>query len=262
MAENIALGPVSVLESVNLKSRRTTLFLPPAAQEFIGSLFSDASPLYDVNESQFERLAFAGPAYTIWWVNTPLTIGDNVKVLTFLASVNGSRIVDLGALGRRMAWTLSTGFETTVPDPMCVGTDGCTVKINGVSFDAAFEYDQTSGELLASNFDLQSSNDLQTYHSSTGSAYWTTSGSTLRIHASLRLVSEDNGWISTTWVNPPKPPPSGNGDQNPTASRNPPATLLGEITIPRTLASVSALVLVIGFAGLFLVRRSRRNQLS
>src|SRR6266705_2546106 len=96
------------------------------------------------------------PPTTMWWVNGPLKVNDNVSVLVFPTSVTGSTSLDLGgSIGTRSAWTLAFPRigSPLPPDPMT--TMASTIPItNNFRFALTFNYDQTSDLLLSASADI------------------------------------------------------------------------------------------------------------
>lgn len=86
-------------------------------------------------------------SYTIWWVNGPLSIGSPVQIMTGWADVTGDENLNLGALGVRPAWivTSSVSQSLTVNNPLG-GTTNASFNLV-----LLWSFDKSSDLLLRDN---------------------------------------------------------------------------------------------------------------
>jgi plastocyanin len=56
----------------------------------------------------------ASPEYTTWWVNGPLSNGSPLQILHGWSSVTGSESLNLGSIGTRAAWIVTSQLSQTI----------------------------------------------------------------------------------------------------------------------------------------------------
>jgi len=145
--------PQSIDLSTRVESPGTATSVIVSIAQRLLTLLGSNGYYYGTGFSPFLAQMLSDPktAYTIWWVNGPLTNGQPVQILTGYSSVSGSEMVNLGPSNNRNAWivesTLSQSISTTFP-PMITsgGSSDSSFKL-----DLRFDYDQASDLLLKSS---------------------------------------------------------------------------------------------------------------
>ena len=251
------------IESISLETRRVDVVQPAYEGMLLQNILAQYFASYALNMSDLIRPSSISPFYTMWWVQSPLSVGDTVQILTLTTIVNGTRTVELPNLGSRDAWVMNIHLERNLLAMPCV-LDGSSVPLSSSSFDATFAYDRLSGQLLSADFDIQNYTALEAYHCLDRASYITTMGSTIALHASLTLREASPVVYTGVTVYDPgvETSTSASGSSNsPTTNDNSHSsspTLVATITEPRNLASISILISILGLAGLVALRRTRK----
>ncbi len=136
----------SILRALLFSTRG--VFLPP--------VFSAGRPLTTTLPqqvlSQMPALASdpKDPVHTMWWVNGPLTSGSPVQIITGWSSVTGQETLNLGSLGTRSAWLVTSSFAQSlnIANPLA-GSSNATFSLN-----LLWSFDKRGDLLLRNNVTL------------------------------------------------------------------------------------------------------------
>ncbi len=133
----------SILRALLFSTRG--VFLPP--------VFSAGQPLTATLPqqvlSQMPTLASdpKDPVHTMWWVNGPLTSGSPVQIIIGWSGVTGQETLNLGSLGTRSAWLITSNFAQSlnIANPLA-GSSNATFSLN-----LLWSFDKRGDLLLRNN---------------------------------------------------------------------------------------------------------------
>ncbi len=180
----ISITPVtesgSFEQSINLSTRVES---PSTATAIVESLSSSLLPALagatlatGASGSIFQNMLSSqsnSPDYTTWWVNGPLSLGSPVQILHGWSSVTGSESLNLGTIGTRSAWIVTSQtnekVNLSIPNPSNPLSSSSSNAIVSLKF--LWSYDK-SADLLLRNDNAAS----LTMHSETPTTVYTSTG--------------------------------------------------------------------------------------